>query len=270
MSYSSGAAAYERNDRLSGLGDDDTLDGGRGIDTMIGGLGSDTYFVDNAADAVTEYGGQGIDEVRTSVSWRLTAGADVETLRTTDDAGLAVIHLTGNANGNEVRGNNGNSILNGGDGNDYLTGLGGEDQYLFNTALNAATNVDQITDFNVMDDTIRLDQGVFTTLAYGALAASQFVIGTAAQDATDRIIYNSNTGALFYDNDGVGGNAQVQFAELAQGLALTNFDFLVATGTQNAVGGEPFSIGEVANTDLPTDAGVTYTSAPTLEYVYIA
>jgi hypothetical protein len=37
----------------------------------------------------------------------------------------------------------------------------------------------------------------------------------------------NSTGALFYDNDGVGGNAQVQFAILSTGLALTNLDFLV-------------------------------------------
>jgi serralysin len=53
------------------------------------------------------------------------------------------------------------------------------------------------------------------------------VIGAAAQDAQDRIIYNSATGALLYDSDGVGGAAAVQFAELSAGLALTNLDFLV-------------------------------------------
>jgi serralysin len=53
------------------------------------------------------------------------------------------------------------------------------------------------------------------------------VIGTAALEANDRIIYDSNTGALFYDDDGVGGNAQVQFATLSTGLALTYLDFLV-------------------------------------------
>ena len=35
---------------------------------MIGGDGNDLYFVDNVDDVVTEFGGQGLDEVRTSVS----------------------------------------------------------------------------------------------------------------------------------------------------------------------------------------------------------
>ena len=42
------------NDTLIGLGGNDTLNGGAGVDTMIGGTGNDLYYVDNAADVVTE------------------------------------------------------------------------------------------------------------------------------------------------------------------------------------------------------------------------
>jgi Ca2+-binding RTX toxin-like protein len=217
------------DDRIWGLGGDDTLDGGAGVDTMFGGLGSDTYFVDNVADSITELASQGSDEVRVDVSWTLTAGADVETMRTTDDAGLAAINLTGNASSNVVRGNAGNNILNGGDGRDFLTGLGGQDAFLFNTALNGASNVDIVTDFNVADDTIWLDQTIFSSsLTPGnSVAGSQFVIGSAALDAGDRIIYNNATGAVLYDSDGTGATAAVQFAQLSAGLPLTNFDFFV-------------------------------------------
>jgi Ca2+-binding RTX toxin-like protein len=126
-----------------------------------------------------------------------------------------------------VRGNNGGNLINGGDGNDTLTGLGGQDVFLFNTALNAATNVDFITDFTVADDAIQLQNGVFTGLTAGTLAANQFVIGAAAQDADDRIVYDDTTGALFFDIDGAGGTAAVRFATVSAGLALTNNDFLV-------------------------------------------
>jgi Ca2+-binding RTX toxin-like protein len=73
---------------------------------------------------------------------------------------------------------------------------------------------------------------VFTALAAPAnlardLTAAEFALGTAAQDATDRIIYNSTTGDLLYDSDGVGGAAATRFAVVTPGLALTNFDFLV-------------------------------------------
>ena len=217
------------NDHIEGGDGNDLMDGGAGADTMIGGLGNDTYIVDNAGDTVSEAGGQGQDEVRTSVSWTLTAGADVETLRTTSDAGVGAINLTGNASGNVVRGNNGNNVINGGDGDDELTGLGGQDSFLFNTALSEAFNIDVITDFNVDDDTIVLDDDIFSSsLTPGnSVAGSQFVIGAAALDAGDRIIYDDTTGAVYYDSDGTGGAAQIQFAELSPGLALTNFDFLV-------------------------------------------
>jgi Ca2+-binding RTX toxin-like protein len=46
-------------------------------------------------------------------------------------------------------------------------------------------------------------------------------------DANDRVIYNNATGALFYDADGTGAIAAVQFAEVTPSLALTNLDFLV-------------------------------------------
>ena len=216
------------SDTLYGENGHDIIDGGDGADTMIGGYGNDTYYVGNG-DVVTESGGQGTDEVRTSVSWTLTPGADVETLRTTNDAGLGAINLTGNASGNIIRGNAGDNVLNGGGGNDYLTGLGGQDTYLFNTPLNVATNVDVIVGFNVTDDTIQLDDDIFSSglAANNSVAGSQFVIGAAALDAGDRIIYNSGTGAVYYDSDGTGAAAAIQFATLSPGLALTNHDFFV-------------------------------------------
>ena len=81
---------------ILGNGGDNVIDGRGGVDQLEGRAGNDLYFVDNADDSITELGGQGLDEVRTSVSWTLTAGADVETLRTTDDNGTASINLAGN------------------------------------------------------------------------------------------------------------------------------------------------------------------------------
>jgi serralysin len=215
------------NDTLKGFGGDDTLNGEAGADTMFGAHGNDTYRVDNAGDIVRENGGQGTDTVRASASYTLTANSDVEFLTTTNSAGTAAINLTGNANGNDVTGNNGNNRLNGGNGRDTLTGLAGQDQFLFDTPLNAASNLDRITDFSVADDTILLENAIFTAFAMGGLAAERFVVGAAAQDASDNIIYNNVTGALLYDSDGTGAVAAVQFAQLSAGLALTNLDFIV-------------------------------------------
>ena len=205
------------------------INGGPADDQMVGLGGGDIYYVDHAGDSVTESGGEGIDIVRASVSWTLTPGADVETLHTTADAGMLAINLTGNETGNTLRGNNGNNILNGGDGNDELTGLWGEDAFLFDTPLDAVLNMDYIMDFNVNDDTIQLDQTIFSSsLTPGSsVGGSQFVIGTAALDAAHRIIYDEATGDVFYDSDGTGATAAIRFAHVSAGLALTNFDFFV-------------------------------------------
>ncbi len=108
-----------------------------------------------------------------------------------------------------------------------LTGGRGQDDFVFNTAPSGSTNFDRITDFSAVDDRILLENAVFTRLAAGGLAASQFVLGTQAQDANDRIIYQRATCTLWYDRDGTGGAAKVAFADLADGTALTAADFLV-------------------------------------------
>jgi Ca2+-binding RTX toxin-like protein len=221
----------EHDNQMHGNANDNILDGLGGVDTFQGFAGSDTYFVDDPFDRVFEAGGAGNDTVLTSTDYTLTAGADVELLATTDDGATTAIALSGNANGNVVRGNAGNNLIGGGDGRDDLIGLAGQDSFVFNTPLDAMFNVDRIIDFNIADDTILLDEAIFSSLsaALGNLPAGQFVIGTAAQDADDHVIYNNATGALFYDSDGNGAASQIPFATLSAGLALTQLDFFVTS-----------------------------------------
>lgn len=143
--------------------------------------------------------------------------------------------MFGGTGNDSMSGGIGNDLLNGGAGNDvHIGGLGadtvvtgvGFDTILFNTALGAG-NVDSIADFAPVFDTIRLENAEFTALAAGALPAAAFRIGAVALDGSDRIIYNAANGALNYDPDGLGGIAQVQFATLSAGLAMTAADFLV-------------------------------------------
>jgi serralysin len=134
--------------------------------------------------------------------------------------------LIGNSAANTLYGFDGNDRVDGGLGADTLQGGTGADTYVFSSALGGG-NVDQVVGFSVVDDTIRLSNAVFTGLALGTLNANAFHIGASAGDADDRIIYDSGTGALYFDVDGAGGAAQVQFASLLAGLALTNSDFIV-------------------------------------------
>ena len=136
--------------------------------------------------------------------------------------------LFGHAGNDQLSGGAGNDTLSGGLGKDVLIGGTGADSFVFNTKL-GTTNIDTIDDFNVINDTILLDNDIFTKVgAIGDLSAGAFYTGTAAHDATDRIIYNKATGALFYDADGKGGAAAVQFAVVDAGLALkaSHFDII--------------------------------------------
>jgi Ca2+-binding RTX toxin-like protein len=213
---------------IYGDGGANRLDGKGGADTMNGFGGNDLYWVDNALDKVIEaVGGGTADQVLASTNHTLTAGSQIEIFTTTDTAGSTAINLAGNEFGQTVYGNAGANVLDGKGGTDTLKGWGGHDSFAFSTALGAG-NIDTIDDFSVLDDTIRLAHTIFTGLgAAHVLDAAAFVIGAAATNASQHIIYNSATGNLFFDDDGLGGHAQQQFAHLDTGLAMTNNDFFV-------------------------------------------
>jgi Ca2+-binding RTX toxin-like protein len=200
-------------DSLYGGDGNDTLDGGAGADVMIGNAGDDTYIVDDTGDSISEGSPTGgLDTVLASVSYSLAGKGYVENLTLT---GADAINATGNNFDNVITGNSAANVL---------TGFGGADAFVFSSPLGPG-NIDTITDFSAADDTIWLDTAIFGAIAAGTLDASAFVAGSAAGDADDRIIYDSASGALYYDADGSAAGTAIQFATLAAGLTLTHQDF---------------------------------------------
>ena len=139
-------------DVLRGLNGNDTLDGGAGADTMLGGTGDDTYYVDNGADEVIEVAGQGADRVRTSMSYSLAPGSEVEMLGTTDPAAATAISLAGNEYANIIIGNAGVNVIVGGAGLDTMWGGDGWDVFVWHSITEMGStldaNSDTVSDFN--------------------------------------------------------------------------------------------------------------------------
>jgi Ca2+-binding RTX toxin-like protein len=199
-----------------------------------------------ATSLVQELAGQGTDTVRSSITCTLTANVENLTLTGTDainGTGNGLHNtLVGNAAANRLSGGWGNDVITAGDGadtlgggvgRDSLTGGAGADVFVFDTAPGAA-NIDLIADHEVLADVLRLQNtgaGLFNALPDGVLNPVAFNSGSAlvaAVQADDRIIYNTSTGALYYDADGVGGVAALMFAVLDDApLTLTSADFIV-------------------------------------------
>ncbi|BCM25597.1 calcium-binding protein [Methyloradius palustris] len=134
--------------------------GNGGNDTLIGGAGDDTYIVDDLGDVVIENAYEGIDIIKTSVSY--TLGDYVENLTLT---GSTAINATGNALSNIIQGNaanniilgnGGNDTLIGGAGDDFLDGGTGSDTYVFSKG----DGVDVISSSDSSDKISFLDVGV--------------------------------------------------------------------------------------------------------------
>lgn len=208
-----------------GFGDDrlvadDTgmrLHGSDGDDTLSGGAGED--FLDGDADF------NGFDLF--SGNDLLLGGAGNDT-------------LFGGLRGGDI---GTNDTLDGGTGNDNLGGESGADVFLF-TAAPGAANADTILDLSSGTDAIQLDATVMPTLgASGAFAPNdpRFFAGAGAnsgQDASDRVVYDTTNGQLWYDADG-NGTAAAQLIGTLQGvpsLAATDIVVVGQSGSGPIVG----------------------------------
>ena len=220
----------EGNDRLYGgdgndlLGaglDNDLIDGGSGTDTATFGAGGAPARV-NLTIVGAQNTGYGLDVLVSIENLVSGSGRDVLTGNGFANA------LSSGAGNDKLIGGTGNDTLTGGSGNDTQTGGGGADTFVFDSALGLG-NIDQLVGFNASLDAFRLDQSIFTDIALGVMAAAAFRANTAgmARDASDRIIYDTDSGFLFYDVDGNGAASRVLLATLDVGLSLMAPNFTI-------------------------------------------
>jgi Ca2+-binding RTX toxin-like protein len=252
------------NDTVNGSDGNDIIIGGTGSDLLAGGVGNDTFLIEGNDSRYDRFeGGAGVDIIQGSAGndvirvnnfsgaytvEKIDGGLGVNTLVGTPnkdridlsatqllnigsiDGGAGNDTLTGSGGNDVIIGGKGSDLLAGGAGNDTLTGGAGADNFVFDTALNAATNNDTIIDFNVVADTIRLENAIFTKFTtVGVFAAGSFVsgAGAVALDNNDYLIYDTEDGSLYYDADGSGAGAQVEFVSLTAIPALTAANFAI-------------------------------------------
>jgi Ca2+-binding RTX toxin-like protein len=159
----------------------------------------------------------------------ITGTAKVDSLNGTTGRDI----IKGLAGNDRLAGDTGDDRLYGGAGKDVLTGGIGRDVFVFDSKPNKKTNLDKIADFKVVDDSIWLENKIFSKLGKKgtetkpAQLSKKFFALEKAKDKDDYVIYSKKTGKLSYDVDGSGSKAAVEIATLSKKLAMTYKDFFV-------------------------------------------
>ena len=231
-----------------------TIDAGIDLDALVIGLGAGSRQIDfsNGLDQLSGVGtylnfenlaaadanGQ-LSVIASTDTTSIVTGSKIDQV----DAGLAAqgVHIAtgasgdaiiGSAHNDTIDGGSGDDVMAGGAGNDNLTGGAGGDSFVFDTALNAATNVDTVMDFVSGNDVFDLRLDIFGALqsSGGVLNANNFRsgAGAVATTASQHIILDTSSGSLYYDADGSGGVAQIEFARLGGAHFAVATDFVVA------------------------------------------
>ena len=225
---------------INGTSGNDTLSGTAGNDTINGLGGNDLFLAGSTGGADVINGGAGTDSIEFKA--RATSpvvvdfgvgtitGGSAGTISFTSVERVVVGNfndrLTGNDSAQNLAGQAGADTLTGAGGVDTLWGGAGADTFIFREM--GTANADRISDWTSASDKVHLDDAAFTAIgALGNFAASDArfkanATGTAT-DTSDRVVYNTSTGQLYYDADGSGGGA-------AQLIATFSGNPLVAAG----------------------------------------
>ena len=207
----------------TGFGASSANAGSRGTWNQFEGMGgNDTVTGNGNTQLIYWSSGSGVNVVFTSNGAGYADGTSSghDTFTGVNNVGASsydsVIDGRLNTSSLTLGGGNGNDTLYGGSASDILSGGAAADSFVFGTAF-GASNIDTIQNLSVSDgDSIKLASTFFSGLAAGSggqLAASAFAVGTATGSAA-QVVYNTSTGALFYDGDGAGAGAATQFATL--------------------------------------------------------
>jgi Ca2+-binding RTX toxin-like protein len=240
------------DDMLWGEVGEDYIDGGTGVDVAAFSGGLYEYhiiWITNGDTFVSNlFGNQGSDYVVASTEY--LAFTDGNMLNT----GVFGFHngnFTGSAGNDSFLGASGNNKVRGGAGLDWLQGGSGNDALYGGAAIDrlqgdggndalyggantdafvfdlkpTKRNKDTIKDFSVKDDFIMLENAHFKV--GGSLSSAEFRVNTTgkAQDRSDKVIYDKDSGVLYYDADGTGSKAGVAFATISKNLKLKHYDF---------------------------------------------
>ena len=254
------------NDNVKGSSLWDVLDGLGGHDTLTGGDGLDVFWISAGRDTVTDFnqlgkGNTGAEVLKVAAgatadvtlksAWMASAdtvnfgavnlsssGFNVDLSAITTGQGWnignkgAAAQFKGSAGHDSLVGGSGNDQLLGGEGNDVLSGGKGADILTGGTGadvfrLSGDTKTDHINDFQSGTDRIEFDRLVYKALAPGALNASQLALGNTATTAAHRVVYDVNTGNLWYDADGSGRGAAVLVGVLDNHVHISHTDLCV-------------------------------------------
>jgi Ca2+-binding RTX toxin-like protein len=247
-SFGSGGANFAGgagNDTIFGGAADDLIQLGAypdyGNDAIDGGGGGDSITFENSTSSVVVHLAAGTASVGTTGSATLTSIENVYGGRLND-------RITGDAGANLLVGESffhhppsdgadGDDTLDGLGGNDTLRGGTGADDFVFSVAPGAA-NADLVEDFDSGSDQAVLDGNVHANIG----ASGGFLVNderfhaaagaTTAHDTTDRVIYDTSTGNVYYDADGTGSQHAVFHVATLQGApALAAEDIYVINGS---------------------------------------
>jgi Ca2+-binding RTX toxin-like protein len=242
----------------SGRYGNDSVDGGEHFDTMNFSGARSAIVADMRAGTLSGGGTDGQGTVTYARIEAIHGGAFDDRLTAhdgalwTDPSGTEIFSgprlnggagndtLAGGAASDSLWGEDGSDVLSGGAGADFMRGdggpflpggEGGADHFVFDVTP-GTENADRIADFVSGSDEIHLDDAVHADLGgAGRLAADdpRFAANAtgAAQDASDRVIYNTTTGELWHDLDGDGAATALLVATLIGAPGLSAPDIFV-------------------------------------------